>query len=42
VLYEMPVHLRRFNYQKLVEAKKAEKEEMDKAKSKSNSKPSRR
>tara|TARA_R110000744_G_scaffold217988_1_gene336714 strand:+ start:4138 stop:4251 length:114 start_codon:yes stop_codon:yes gene_type:complete len=37
----MPVHIRRFTYQKLIEAKKAEKEEMDKAKSKSGSKPSR-
>jgi len=31
----MPVHIRRFTYQKLIEAKKSEKEEMDKAKSKS-------
>tara|TARA_R100001015_G_C4619884_1_gene176713 strand:+ start:964 stop:1083 length:120 start_codon:yes stop_codon:yes gene_type:complete len=38
----MPVHLRRFCYQKLVDAKKAEKEEMDKAKSKNTARPPRR
>jgi len=38
VLYDMPVYLRRFYWDKLLEVKKKEKEEMDK----SNKGPSRR
>jgi|TARA_Y100001937_G_C7055262_1_gene301058 hypothetical protein len=35
-VYEMPVHIRNFHYNKLVEAKKKEKEETDKAMKKSS------
>jgi len=41
-LYDMPIHLRRYYLQKLHDAKKAEKEEMDKAKSKSSARSPRR
>ena len=34
-VYQMPIHLRKFYYNKLVELKKAEKEEVDKVKKKS-------
>ena len=34
-VYQMPIHLRKFYYNKLVELKKAEKEEIDKVKKKS-------
>lgn len=36
-VYHMPIHWRRFYFNKLVEAKKAEKEQMDKANQKGGS-----
>ena len=36
-VYDMPVYLRNFYYKKLVDAKKKEKEEIDKSKKKASS-----
>ena len=40
-VYDMPVYLRKFYYNKLVDAKKTEKEHMEKAQQKNKSKISR-